>query len=84
MLMFAMHIRNLLLRFIRIIVDCYFFTGLLIRMFYISFLNIFALFAVLHISALWLSRHPATLLVVLLGLLLLVFLITHIAYFFRS
>jgi len=50
--MFAMHIRNLLLRFIRIIADLYFFIGLLIRMFYISFLNISALFAVLHISAL--------------------------------
>jgi hypothetical protein len=51
-LMFAMHIRNLLLRFIRVIADLNFFIGLLIRMFYISFLNISALLAVLHISAL--------------------------------
>ena len=86
--MLAMHIRDLLLRFIRIVADLYFFIGLLIRMFYIPFLDISAVLAILHISALWrlrgrslLSRHPPTLLVTLLGLLLFVFLITHIAVF---
>ena len=85
--MLVVHSRDLPLRSIRIIVDLYFFIGL-IRMFYIPFLDISAVLAILHISALWrlrgrslLSRHPPTLLVTLLGLLLFVFLITHIAVF---
>jgi len=56
--MFVMHIRNLLLCFIRIVIDRYFFIGLLIRMFYIPFLNITSvtLVLVLHISALYRAR----------------------------
>jgi hypothetical protein len=92
-LMFVMHIRNLLLCFIRIVIDRYFFIGLLIRMFYIPFLDIPSVTLVLafHISPLYrarllgrrlirrvlLSRLFAILLVTLLRLLLLVFLIVH-------
>ncbi len=73
--MLALHVRNLPLCFIRIIIDRYFSIGLLIRMFNISFPNVITLHPAFHLSALWF------LLITLLRLLLLVFLIVHIAVF---